>query len=103
MRGQNHEATQRTRPSAHAAILNPSFGTYYGANDVPGQNLNNDYSSYGDMARLSKDFGLVVAKGICSYSASELRRVIGLKSDAVREILPRATDEAVHRDYLVLD
>jgi glutamate 5-kinase len=44
-----------------------------------------------------------LAKGICSYSAAELRRVLGLKSDAVREILPRATDEAVHRDYLVLD
>src|SRR5271167_4510625 len=44
-----------------------------------------------------------VAKGICSYSAGELRSVLGLKSDAVREILPRATDEAVHRDYLVLD
>jgi glutamate 5-kinase len=47
--------------------------------------------------------GRVLAKGICNYSADELRRVIGLKSDAVREILPRATDEAVHRDYLVMD
>jgi glutamate 5-kinase len=47
--------------------------------------------------------GRALAKGICSYSAAELRRVIGLKSEAVREILPRATDEAVHRDYLVVD
>jgi len=47
--------------------------------------------------------GRTLAKGICSYSAEELRRVLGLKSDAVREVLPRATDEAVHRDYLVLD
>jgi glutamate 5-kinase len=44
-----------------------------------------------------------LAKGICSYSAAELQRVLGLKSDAVREVLPRASDEAVHRDYLVLD
>jgi glutamate 5-kinase len=44
-----------------------------------------------------------LAKGISNYSAGELRRVKGLKSDAVREILPRATDEAVHRDYLVMD
>jgi glutamate 5-kinase len=44
-----------------------------------------------------------IGKGICNYSAAELRRVIGLKSAAVREILPRATDEAIHRDYLVLD
>ena len=28
---------------------------------------------------------------------------VGLKSEAVREILPRATEEAVHRDYLVLE
>jgi glutamate 5-kinase len=44
-----------------------------------------------------------VGKGICNYSAQELRRVMGLKSASVREILPRATEEAVHRDYLVLD
>jgi glutamate 5-kinase len=47
--------------------------------------------------------GRTLAKGICNYSAEELRRVIGLKSTAVREVLPRATEEAVHRDYLVLD
>ena len=47
--------------------------------------------------------GLLLGKGICNYSADELRRVKGLKSKAVQEILPRATDEAVHRDYMVLD
>ena len=44
-----------------------------------------------------------LAKGICNYSADELREVMGLKSDAVRERLPRGTEEAVHRDYLVLN
>jgi glutamate 5-kinase len=44
----------------------------------------------------------VIGKGISNYSAQELRRIIGLKSAQVREVLPRATDEAVHRDYLVL-
>jgi glutamate 5-kinase len=44
----------------------------------------------------------VVGKGISNYSAGELRRVKGLKSAEVREVLPRATDEAVHRDYFVL-
>jgi glutamate 5-kinase len=44
-----------------------------------------------------------LAKGICNYSASELQQVRGLKSEAVRQILPRATEEAVHRDYLVLE
>jgi glutamate 5-kinase len=43
-----------------------------------------------------------VGKGICSYSAEELRRVVGMQSAKVREVLPRATDEAVHRDYFVL-
>jgi glutamate 5-kinase len=47
--------------------------------------------------------GRTLAKGICSYSAPELRQVLGMKSEAVRQILPRASDEAVHRDYLVLD
>lgn len=44
----------------------------------------------------------LIGKGIVSYSADELRRVVGLKSAQVRELLPRATDEAVHRDYFVL-
>jgi glutamate 5-kinase len=44
-----------------------------------------------------------LAKGICNYSAEELRQVIGMKSEAVREVLPHASEEAVHRDYLVLD
>ncbi|HEX2703223.1 MAG TPA: glutamate 5-kinase [Solirubrobacteraceae bacterium] len=44
-----------------------------------------------------------LGKGISSYSASELSRVKGLKSQSVRELLPRAAEEAVHRDYLVLD
>jgi glutamate 5-kinase len=43
-----------------------------------------------------------LGKGLCNYSAPELRRAMGLKSSAVLEILPHATEEAVHRDYLVL-
>jgi glutamate 5-kinase len=49
-----------------------------------------------------RDGGAPIGKGICNYSAAELRRVKGLKSPAVREVLPRAVDEAVHRDYFVL-
>jgi glutamate 5-kinase len=45
----------------------------------------------------------VLGKGITSYSATELGRVKGLRSKTVRELLPRAAEEAVHRDYLVLD
>ncbi|HEV3319369.1 MAG TPA: glutamate 5-kinase [Solirubrobacteraceae bacterium] len=49
------------------------------------------------------DAGRAIGKGICNYSAPELRQVMGMQSAAVRTLLPRATDEAVHRDYLVLD
>jgi glutamate 5-kinase len=47
--------------------------------------------------------GRTVGKGIVGYSSGELRRIKGLKTDAVRELMPRATEEAVHRDYFVLD
>jgi glutamate 5-kinase len=43
-----------------------------------------------------------IGKGISNYSAAELRQVKGLKSAQVREVLPRASEEAVHRDYFVL-
>jgi glutamate 5-kinase len=47
--------------------------------------------------------GQTLGKGICNYSAEELRQVLGMKSAAVHEVLPRASEEAVHRDYLVVD
>jgi glutamate 5-kinase len=43
-----------------------------------------------------------VGKGISNYSAEELRSVKGMKTPQVRELLPRASEEAVHRDYFVL-
>jgi glutamate 5-kinase len=55
----------------------------------------------GDAVEIARD-GEVVGKGISNYSAAELRSVKGLKSDQVRARLPRATEEAVHRDYFVL-
>jgi len=55
----------------------------------------------GDAIEVHQD-GRLVGKGICNYSAVELRRIQGLKSAQVLEVLPRATEEAVHRDYFVL-
>ncbi|HUB75909.1 MAG TPA: PUA domain-containing protein, partial [Solirubrobacteraceae bacterium] len=55
----------------------------------------------GDAVEIASD-GAAIGKGIASYSAGELARAKGLKSAAVRELLPRAPAEAVHRDYLVL-
>ncbi len=48
------------------------------------------------------DGGALIGKGICNYSSHELRRIMGLKSAQARDLLPRATEEAVHRDYFVL-
>ena len=47
--------------------------------------------------------GLPLAKGISNYSSAELRRVKGLKSGAVLEMLPHASEEAIHRDQLVME
>ena len=49
----------------------------------------------------SEEQGLL-GKGICSLSAEEVRQVAGMQSARVREVLPQATEEAVHRDYFVL-
>jgi glutamate 5-kinase len=43
-----------------------------------------------------------IGKGIVDYSAAELSRVLGMKSEQVRELLPHASDEVIHRDRFVL-
>jgi glutamate 5-kinase len=62
------------------------------------------YGSFdaGDAVEIAERDGRVIAKGLCNYTAAELRRAQGLQSEAVRQILPHATEEAVHRDQLVL-
>jgi glutamate 5-kinase len=56
----------------------------------------------GDAVEIRAAGERLLGKGIANYSAPELRRVMGLQSARVRELLPRAAEEAVHRDYLVL-
>jgi glutamate 5-kinase len=46
--------------------------------------------------------GTAIGKGIAEYSARELARVKGMKTDQVRELLPHAGDEVIHRDRFVL-
>jgi len=46
--------------------------------------------------------GELVGKGVVNYSAAELARIKGMKTAAVQELLPHASDEAVHRDQFVL-
>ncbi len=43
-----------------------------------------------------------IGKGISDYSSRELARVKGMKSEQVRELLPHAADEVIHRDRFVL-
>jgi glutamate 5-kinase len=55
----------------------------------------------GDAVEVAAD-GTVVGKGIVDYSAGELTKVLGLKTAEVRELLPHAADEVIHRDRFVL-
>ncbi len=55
----------------------------------------------GDAVDVVSD-GASVGKGIVNYSAGELRRIKGLKSSEVLELMPHAAEEAVHRDAFVL-
>jgi glutamate 5-kinase len=55
----------------------------------------------GDAVEVAAD-GEPIGKGIVNYSAAELRQIKGLRTDKVRELLPHASEEAVHRDYFVL-
>ena len=59
----------------------------------------------GDAVEISGDgetAGAVIGRGIVNYSAEELRRIKGMRSEQVQELLPHASEEAVHRDYFVL-
>ena len=55
----------------------------------------------GDAVDVTVD-GSTIGKGISDYSAQELSRVKGMKSEQVRELLPHAADEVIHRDRFVL-
>jgi glutamate 5-kinase len=56
----------------------------------------------GDAVEVTERGGGAVGKGIVAFSAEELRRVKGLRGEAVRSTLGTAGEEAVHRDYFVL-
>jgi len=56
----------------------------------------------GDAVMVVDCDGVELAKGLVSYSREELDRVKGLQSSRVAALLPQASPEAIHRDYLVL-
>jgi glutamate 5-kinase len=55
----------------------------------------------GDAVEVVVD-GKVIGKGIVNYSSVEIAQIKGMKSSAVRELMPHAAEEAVHRDRFVL-
>lgn len=55
----------------------------------------------GDAVEIVSD-GITIGKGITNYAAEEMRRIMGRKTAAVREVLPEAVEEAIHRDYMVI-
>ncbi|HEX2707927.1 MAG TPA: glutamate 5-kinase [Solirubrobacterales bacterium] len=55
----------------------------------------------GDAVEVASD-GEAIGKGISDYSSRELTQVIGMKTNAVRDVLPHAADEVIHRDRFVL-
>jgi glutamate 5-kinase len=56
----------------------------------------------GDAVMVVGEDGVELAKGLVSYSRDDLDKVKGLQSSRVAELLPQASPEAIHRDYLVL-
>lgn len=58
----------------------------------------------GAVVRILTEDGGRVAVGMANYRASELRRIMGLQTDAIETVLgPGLYSEAVHRDNMVLE
>ncbi len=58
----------------------------------------------GSMVRIADVSGAVVGVGLSNYAASDLRKIMGLKSSRIAQVLGEATyPEAVHRDNLLVD
>jgi glutamate 5-kinase len=56
----------------------------------------------GEAVDVTRD-GSAIGKGVASHSAASLRRVRGMQTAEVREVLGEGAEEAIHRDYFVLD
>ena len=58
----------------------------------------------GAMVRIAGVDGASIGVGLCNYGASDLRKVMGLKSSRLAQVLGEAAyTEAVHRDNLLID
>jgi len=60
--------------------------------------------SPGAMVRVVTGAGITIGVGLTNYGASDLRKIMGLKSSRIAQVLGEATyPEAVHRDNLLID
>lgn len=58
----------------------------------------------GALVRIEDEAGAIVGVGLSNYSAAEMRRIMGLKSAELAEVLGQAPfAEAIHRDNMLLD
>ncbi len=56
----------------------------------------------GDVVQVMGERGEKLGRGLCRYSACELRRILGMSSPEVASALGRPAREVIHRDDLVL-
>ena len=57
----------------------------------------------GDPVDVCDPAGAVLARGLCAYSAEDMRRIAGHRSEQIEALLGwRGRDEAIHRDDLVV-
>jgi glutamate 5-kinase len=59
--------------------------------------------SRGDLVRCMAENGREIARGLINYSSDETRRILGLPSERIAEVLGYTSDpELIHRDNLVV-
>ncbi|MGA3067578.1 MAG: glutamate 5-kinase [Tepidisphaeraceae bacterium] len=60
--------------------------------------------SRGDAIGIAGADGVLIARGLSNYSSADMSRILGLKTQQIRQMLAEAAyDEAIHRDNLVLE
>jgi glutamate 5-kinase len=58
----------------------------------------------GDVVGIVAPSGMTVGRGLTNYASEDVQRILGLKTQQVRELLAEeAYDEVIHRDNLVLE
>jgi glutamate 5-kinase len=57
----------------------------------------------GDVVALCDGDGTEIARGLCNYSADEIRKIKGLRSEQIAAVLGHCPyEEVVHRDNMAL-